>query len=57
MQVFMNNYMNDDPIQFFKQQYRINARSISREQSLRMLNENVKLWGSSVVPWCDYRTI
>ena len=32
MQVFMNNYMNDDSIRFFKHQYRINARSISREQ-------------------------
>ena len=54
MQVFMNNYMNDDSIRFFKHQYRINARSISREQWLRMLNENVKLWGSSMVPWCGY---
>ena len=33
-------------------QYQINARSISREQQLRMRNENVKLWGSSTVPWC-----
>ena len=46
--------MNDDSIRFFKHQYRINARSISREQWLRMLNENVKLWGSSMVPWCGY---
>ena len=37
-----------------KYQYRINARSVSREQRLRMRNENVKLWGSSTIPWCGY---
>ena len=50
----MNIYINDDSIRFFKHQCRINARSISREQWLRMLNENVKLRGSSMVPWCGY---
>ena len=39
---------------FFNHQYRINARSISREQRLRMCYENVKLWESSTVPWCGY---
>ena len=38
----------------FKHQYRINARSISRKQRFRMLNQNVKLWGSSIVPRSGY---
>ena len=54
MRVFMNDYTKDNSIRFFKHQYRINARSISREWRLRMCNENVKLWGSSTVPWCSY---
>ena len=54
MRVFMNNSTKDDSIRFFKHQYRINARSISRKQQLRMRNENIKLWGSSTVPWCGY---
>ena len=54
MHVFMSNCMQDDAIRFFKHQFRINARSISREQRLRMHNENVQLWGSSTVLWCSY---
>ena len=50
----MNNSTKDDSIRFFKHQYRTNARSISRKQQLRMHNENIKLWGSSTVPWCGY---
>ena len=50
----MNNSTKDDSIRFFKHQYRTNARSISRKQQLRMRNENIKLWGSSTVPWCGY---
>ena len=46
--------MKDDSIRVFKHQYRINARSISREQRSRMRNENFKLWESSIVPWCGY---
>ena len=42
--VFMNNCKKDDSIRFFKQ-YQITARSVSK---------NVKLWGSSTVPWCGY---
>ena len=54
MRVFMNNCTKDDSIRFFKHQYQITARSISREQQLRMRNKNVKLWGSSSAPWCGY---
>ena len=54
MHVFINNYTKDDSIRFFKHQYRINARSISREQRLRIRNGNVKLRGSYTVPWCGY---
>ena len=46
--------MKDDSIRFFKHHYRINARSISRKQQLRIRKEDVKLWGSSTVPWCRY---
>ena len=41
-------------LDFFKYQYRINARSIFREQRSRMHSKNFKLWGSSTVTWCDY---
>ena len=54
MRVFMNNCTKDDSIWFFKHQHRINARSIPREQRLRMCNENVRLWGFSTVLWCHY---
>ena len=54
MRVFMNNCKKDDSIRFFNHQYGINARSTPTEQRLRMRNENVKLWGSSTVPWCGY---
>ena len=54
MRVFMNNCKKDDSIWFFKHEYRINESSIAREQRLRTRNENVKLWGSSTVPWCGY---
>ena len=46
--------MKDGSIRFFTHQYRINARSISREQRLRMRNENVKFYRSSTVHWCSY---
>ena len=54
MRVFMDNCNERWLYSFFEHQYRINARSISREQRLRMRNKNVKLWGSSTVPWCGY---
>ena len=54
MPVFMNNCTKDDSVRFFKHQYRINTRSISREQWFRMRNESVKLWRSSTVLWWSY---
>ena len=54
MRVFMNNCTKDDSIRFFKHQYRINVRSIFKEERLRMCKENDKLWVSSTIPWCGY---
>ena len=54
MRVFMNRCIQDSSIHFFKHQYRINTRSISREQRLIMRNENIKSWGRSSFPWCGY---
>ena len=54
MRVFMNKCVADNSIRFFEHRYRINARSVSREERLRMRNENVKMWGLSSVPWNGY---
>jgi len=47
------NCTKDVSIKFFEHQYRINARTISREQRLRMRNENTKTVGTffSTVVW------
>ena len=54
MRVFMNNCTKNSSIQFFKHQYPISVRSISRYQRLRMPKEKVKSLGSSTVHWCGY---
>ena len=54
MRLFMNNCTKDDSIRFFKHEYRIYARSITREQRFRMRNENFKLWVPFTAPWCGY---
>ena len=54
MHVFINKCMKDNSICFFEHQYRINIRSISREERLNMRNDNIKPWGISSLPWCGY---
>ena len=54
MRVFIDRCIKDGSIRFFEHKYRINPRSISREQRLNMRNNNVKSWGLSSLPWCGY---
>ena len=54
MHVFINKCMKDNSICFFEHQYRINIRSISREERLNMRNDNIKPWEISSLPWCGY---
>ena len=54
MRVFINKCNQDDTITFYQHKYRINSRSITRQQRLQMRNDNQKLTGSSSVPWCGY---
>ena len=49
-----NKCLKDNSICFFEHQYRINIRSISREERLNMRNDNIKPWGISSLPWCGY---
>ena len=51
MHVFINKCMKDISICFFEHQYRINIRSISREERLNMRNDNIKPLGISSLPW------
>ena len=54
MRVFVDKCKSNDLIHFFQHKYRINTRSITREQRLQMRNDNKKLWGLSTFPWCGY---
>ena len=54
MRVFTNKCLKDPSIHFFDHKYRINTRSISREERLKLRNLNIRLDGTSSLPWCGY---
>ena len=54
MRVYMKKCKQNDNINFFQHKYRINARSVTRAERLRMRNNNEKLSGQSSTPWCGY---
>ena len=54
MRVFMDRCAKDKNIKFFEHKYRFNGRTISREERLNFRKQNVKLSGSSILPWCGY---
>ena len=53
MRVFIHECRTES-IKFFEHFYRINPRSIHREERLQMRLENLSSWGPSILPWCGY---
>ena len=53
MRLFIHQCQIED-IKFYEHSYRINPRSISREERLRMRQNNLKNFGASILPWCGY---
>ena len=53
MRVFINESQTEN-IKFFEHCFRLNPRSISREERLKMRQENLKRFGISTLPWCGY---
>ncbi|XP_066928505.1 uncharacterized protein [Clytia hemisphaerica] len=51
MRVFMEKATDID---FFEHKYRINPRSIKRNQRYQLRNRNIKLNGNAILPWCGY---
>ena len=41
-------------IKFFEHKFRINGKTISREERLNLRHLNQKLNGTSIIPWCGY---
>ena len=54
MRVFMYKSQNDETIDYFIHKYRVNVNSVSRAQRAVMRENDVKLWGSSLLSWCGY---
>ena len=54
MHVFINRCSTMNDIKFFNHQYRINPRSVTREERLRMRNKNVTSNVEASLPWCGY---
>ena len=53
MRVFMTEAQSQN-INFYKHCYRLNPRSISREDRLRMRREDLRSWGTTTLPWSGY---
>ena len=54
MRVFLDRCEKDGSISFFHHKYRLNARTVSREERLAMRQNNSKLFGEETLPWCGY---
>lgn len=54
MRVFMERCEKDKDVKFFEHKYRLNSRSISREERLIMRNLKVSASGTYSLPWCGY---
>lgn len=54
MRVFLEKSQNIKEIQFFDHKYRLNSRSITREQRAFMRNNGLQSWGTSEIPWSGY---
>lgn len=53
MRVFIERAKTEN-INFFQHLYRLNPRSISREQRLQMRIKDLRNWGTSSLPWSGY---
>ena len=53
MRIFINNATHAN-IKFYEHHYRINLRSVSREERLSMRSKNQSLEGNVNLPWCGY---
>ena len=53
MRVFINESQTEN-IRFFEHCFRLNPRSISREERLKIRQENLKSFGIPTLPWCGY---
>ena len=47
-----SSYIGD--IKFFQNKFRINCRAFTREQRLYMRNNDLRSWGTSILPWSGY---
>ena len=54
MRVFIDKCSEDDEIKFFEHKFRINSHAFTREDRLYMRSNNMRSWGSSVLPWSGY---
>ena len=54
MRVYVEKCALNDEINFYNHEYRINTRSITRTERLRMRKSGEKLSGESSLPWCGY---
>ena len=53
MRIFVSK-CKDENIQFYEHSYRINPRSISRDERLEMRRKNIASYGTKVIPWNGY---
>ncbi|XP_066917213.1 uncharacterized protein [Clytia hemisphaerica] len=53
MRIFINNATHAN-IKFYEHRYRINLRSVSREERLSMRSKNRNHEGNVNLPWCGY---
>ena len=54
MRLFIERCELDPDIKFYNHKYRINARSVLRDERFKMRNVGRKLWGTSSLPWSGY---
>jgi len=54
MRVFMERCERETDVKFFNHKFRFNSRCVTKEERLNMRNQNIKTWGTSLLPWCGY---
>ena len=54
MRVFVEKCQKDESITFFTHKYRLNMNSITREERMKMRENNSNTWGSSLLRWSGY---
>ena len=54
MRVFLEKSSYIEDIKFFQHKFRINCRAFTREQRSYMRNNDLRSWGTSILPWSGY---